>query len=368
MTMKKILITGQKSYIGNAVAEYLEEWNRQRASEVNTPRPNDVATSGANTLRANDVETSVGQDRSLGQSAVTYQVDKISLQDASWQQTQFSGYDTILHVAGKAHVDVSTVSEETKQLYYRVNSELPAEVAAKAKAEGVKQFIHLSSVIIYGDSAGVGKTKVITADTPPNPTNFYGDSKLQGEENLKPLADENFKVAILRLPMVYGKDSKGNYPLLAKMAQVTPVFPNIKNQRSMLYVENLAEFIRQLVESGEGGLYFPQNAEYVTTARMVQLIGAAKGKKIRLWSILNPAVWLASKVPGKIGNLANKAFGSLTVDMALSHFLTSENDTARELQITSQNDTVCEPKSAAAKERDYRKYSLEESIRRIHED
>lgn len=87
-------------------------------------------------------------------------------------------------------------------------------------------------------------------------------------------------------------------------------------------------------------MYFPQNEEYVNTARMVQLIGAAKGRRIRLWSILNPIVWLASKLPGRVGALADKAFGSMTIDRSLS----------------------------AQQEYHYQKYSLEESIRRIHED
>lgn len=295
--MKKILITGKNSYIGNAVAEYLTEWEE-------------------------------------------YTTDKISLQSEDWKSMDFSGYDTILHVAGKAHVDIAGMTEEDKLLYYQVNSELPAKVAAKAKAEGVKQFIHLSSVIVYGDSAKVGKTGMITHEIKPHPASFYGDSKLQGEEKLRPLADETFSVAILRLPMVYGRNSKGNYPLLVKMAKRTPVFPKIQNQRSMLYIENLAEFIRLLAESGEGGLFFPQNEEYVTTARMVQLIGAAVGRKIHLWSVLNPFVWLASRAPGKVGALANKAFGSLAVEQTLSD----------------------------KGNYSYQKYSLEESIRRIHED
>lgn len=324
--MKKILITGQNSYIGNAVAEYLEEYNRQ---QMKAGEPADQP------------------------AEVSYKTDRVTLHDEGWKTLDFSGYDTVLHVAGKAHVDVSAVSEETKQLYYRVNAELPAQVAEKAKAAGVKQFIHLSSVIIYGDSAGVGEEKMITGDTVPQPTNFYGDSKLQGEKKLEVLADENFYIAILRLPMIYGKNSKGNYPLLAKIADKTPVFPNVRNQRSMLYVENLAEFVRRLVESGEGGLFFPQNAEYTTTARMVQQIAAAKGKRIHLWSILNPVVWLASKVPGKIGALANKAFGSLAVDMTLSGLPKANGDGAND-----GGRNAC----------DYRKYSLEESIRRIHED
>lgn len=292
--MKRVLITGKNSYIGNAVAEYLEG------------------------------------------SCV---VEKISLRGEEWREIDFKGYDAVLHVAGKAHADISKVSEETKKLYYQVNGELTGWVAEKAKAEGVPQFIYLSSVIVYGDSAPVGKCKRIDAATVPNPTSFYGDSKLQGEKKLEPLADADFKVAVLRLPMIYGKNSKGNYSLLEKIAGKMPIFPKIQNERSMLYIENLAEFIRLLIESGEGGLFFPQNQEYVTTAQMVQMIAAVKGKKLCLWSLLNPLVWLASKVPGKVGNLANKAFGSLTV----------------------------EQKAGGQQDYAYRKYSLEESIRRIHE-
>lgn len=307
--MKKILITGVNSYIGNAVADYLAEYNKKQGQEL-------------------------------------YRVEKLSLRDSSWQQASFSGCDAILHVAGKAHADVGSVSEETKAEYYKINTELTAQVAEKAKREGVGQFIYLSSVIVYGESAGVGREKHITARTSPGPANFYGDSKLQAEKKLEDLSDDGFRVAVLRPPLIYGKGSKGNYPVLEKLAEKLPLFPAIENKRSMLYIENLAEFIRQLLEKGEGGLFFPQNSEYVTTAQLVRLIAAAKGKRLRLCRFLNPFVRFASKLPGgngglcgKVRGLCNKAFGSLTVDGALS----------------------C-PKGYS-----YQIYSLEESIRRIYE-
>jgi len=319
--MKRILITGINSYIGNSVERYLMEYNAAQGREH-------------------------------------YRVDKISLRDDSWERYAFGSYDAVLHVAGLAHADVGKVSEETKALYYAVNTDLTEKVAEKAKEEGVPQFIYLSSVIVYGDSAKVGEKKHITADTQPQPANFYGDSKLQAELRLRALEqakqvngqktellsqdqkmaekmaneytleaspektenekEKSFRVAILRPPMIYGRNSKGNFPMLVKLAEKLPFFPKIINERSMLYVENLAEFIRLLVESGRGGLFFPQNPEYVTTSQMVRTIGEVKGKKIRLWSILNPLVKLAAAMPGKIGGMANKAFGSLTIDRALS--------------------------------------------------
>lgn len=279
--MKRILITGQGSYIGTTVERYLQEYNASQGREL-------------------------------------YRIDTISLLEDSWKNYDFAPYDAIFHVAGIAHADVGNVSEETKALYYQVNRDLALETAMKAKAQGVKQFIYMSSVIVYGDSAPVGQKKHITKDTPLSPANFYGDSKKQAEEALLPLTDPDFQVAVLRPPMIYGKNSKGNYPLLAKLAGVAPVFPDIFNQRSMLYVENLAEFVRRLIESGQGGIFFPQNAEYTTTSQMVRAIGEVKGKHVRLWKVLNPLVKLAAHVPGKIGGLVNKAFGSLTIDQELS--------------------------------------------------
>lgn len=300
--IKRILITGLNSYVGNSVEAYLKEYNSVQGKEL-------------------------------------YQVEKTSLREGAWEQENWTSYDAVLHMVGLAHADIGNVPSEVQKLYYEINCDLAVRAAEKAKREGVRQFVYMSSVIVYGDSAPVGDQKVITADTKPSPANFYGDSKWQAEKALKKLEDASFAIAIVRAPMIYGRGSKGNFPLLAKLAEKTPVFPSVNNQRSMLYIENLAEFIRLLAESGRGGIFFPQNREYVTTSQMVQAIAAAKGKRIRLWRVLNPLVKLAGKMPGKIGGMVNKAFGSLTIDQELS---------VRDID-------------------GYQRYSLEESIGRIYE-
>ena len=297
--MKRILITGADSYVGCSVERYLLEYNGAQGREL-------------------------------------YRIDTISMLDETWKNYDFAPYDTVFHVAGIAHADVGKVSEETKALYYRVNRDLALETAQKAREQGVEQFIYMSSVIIYGDSAPLGSKKHITQNTPPAPANFYGDSKWQAEKGLRRLETETFHVAVLRPPMIYGKGSKGNYPVLSSLAGRLPVCPAVVNERSMLYVENLAEFVRLLIDSGCGGIFYPQNAEYTVTAQMICLIGAVKGKRVRLWRILNPFVTLAAKLPGKVSGLINKAFGNLTIDQSLS---TRDFD-------------------------GYRIYSLEESIRR----
>ncbi len=209
---------------------------------------------------------------------------------------------------------IGKISKEKEELYYSVNTELTKLTAQKAKADGAGQFIFMSSAIVYGDSAPLGKQKMITKDTVPFPANCYGDSKLQAEKAILPLGDESFKVVILRPPMIYGRGSKGNYPILAKLALKLPIFPNVENCRSMLYIENLCEFVRLMVVNTESGIFFPQNSEYSNTSNLVELIAAAHGKKIKLVKGFSWALKLLSHVTP----LVNKAFGSLSYSRELS--------------------------------------------------
>lgn len=245
-----------------------------------------------------------------------YAIDTVDMIDGSWREKSFSGYDSVFHVAGIAHSDNGKISKEKEKLYYAVNTDLTVEAAKKAKADGVKQFIFMSSAIVYGDSAPIGKTKIITKETPVSPANCYGDSKVQAENGILLLSDEHFKVVVLRPPMIYGKGSKGNYPLLAKIALTMPVFPYVKNERSMLYIENLCEFVRLMVENGESGIFFPQNNEYSNTSELVKMIAAAHGKKLKL---IGGFAW-ALKILSHLTGLVNKAFGSLCYEMSISEY------------------------------------------------
>ena len=247
-------------------------------------------------------------------------VDTVDMLDPSWRECDFGLYDCVYHVAGIAHADVGNVSDKVKEKYYAVNTDLAIEVARKAKAEKVKQFIFMSSMIIYGESAPYGKARMIDRNTKPSPANFYGDSKWQADRGVRALADDSFKVAVLRPPMIYGKGSKGNYPTLAKMARKLPLFPCVDNKRSMLYIENLCEFVCKLILTGEGGIYFPQNAEYTRTSDMVGEIAKTSDHRIVVSKLFNPAVSVAARVPGKIGELTNKAFGNLSYDQSLSKY------------------------------------------------
>ena len=273
--MKKILITGANSYIGTSFEEYLQEHYSDE-----------------------------------------YTVDTLDMLDGGWREKSFGGYDSVFHVAGIAHSDNGKISEEKARLYYAVNTELTEEVAKKARTDGVGQFVFMSSAIVYGDSAPIGKSKMIGKDTPVSPANCYGDSKVQAEKRLLLLEEDAFKVVILRPPMIYGKGSRGNYPLLSRIARKTPIFPYVKNQRSMLYIENLCEFVRLMIQNDERGIFHPQNAEYSNTSELVAMIASAHGKRIRL---VKGFGWLL-KVASHLTGLVNKAFGNLSYEMNLSEY------------------------------------------------
>jgi len=266
--MKKILITGKNSYIGTS----LENWLMREPDK--------------------------------------YKVDTVDMKDGSWKEKDFSEYDVVFHVAGIAHVSSDPKMED---LYYKVNRDLTIETAEKAKAEGVKQFIFMSSIIVYGDSSS--SKRVIDRNTVPTPSNFYGNSKLQAEEGIKDLETDDFKIVVLRPPMIYGKGSKGNYPRLARVAKKIPVFPDIDNERSMLHIDNLCEFIKVMIDHEESGLYFPQNKEYVKTSELVKTIANVHGKKIWMIGWMN---WIIRLMFG-IG-IVNKVFGNLVYEKSMSDY------------------------------------------------
>ncbi len=257
--MKKILITGANSYIGTSFENFIKE-----------------------------------------RFSAEYSVDTVDMIDGSWREKDFSEYDAVFHVAGIAH---QKETKENAESYYKVNRDLAEETAKKAKAEGVSQFVFLSSMSVYGKDTGV-----ITKETVPTPVSNYGKSKLEAEERICALRSEGFKVAVLRPPMVYGEGCKGNYQVIVKIVKKLPFFPNVNNKRSMINVDNLSSFVEMAVREELDGLYFPQNKDYVSTKNLAKNIAAAMNKKIYMSFLCGLAVYIFRPFVKKL----KKAFGSLT--------------------------------------------------------
>ena len=246
--MKKVLITGANSYVGTNVEAWLKKEPKQ------------------------------------------FEVDTVSTFNDEWKKADFSKYDVVFHVAGIAHVDAK---KKMEPLYRKVNTGLTLEVAEWAKQRGVKQFIFMSSNIVYKESKSL-KANVVTPATEPKPNGFYGDSKLQAEMGLRELEDDSFKVAILRPPMIYGPNCKGNFMRLAKLGTVTPFFPKFHNKRSMLYIDNLSEFIKQIIIREKNGVFYPQNKELADTVEIAKAFAKMNNHKLHVWRWLNIFVYLGS--------------------------------------------------------------------------
>lgn len=255
--MKKILICGAGSYIGVSFEQYMAQFGGE------------------------------------------YSIDTIDMQDISWREHSFSGYDCVYLVAGIAH---RKETKENAHLYYEVNRDLAIEVAKRAKDAGVSQLIFLSSMSVYGVERGV-----ITSATSPAPKSNYGRSKLEAEQGMAALCDENFKICTLRPPMVYGKGCRGNFGTVVALVRKLPFFPKVKNQRSMIYIDNLSLFVKIAIDRGLSGLYFPQNREYINTSEMAGIIAERLGKKCPRSALLG----LCAKMAIPFVGMAKKAFGTL---------------------------------------------------------
>lgn len=262
--MKKILITGANSYIGTSFEKYMQQFGEE------------------------------------------YQIDTISLKDESWKVKDFSKYDSLIHLAAIVHR-----KETNEKIYYDVNRDLAIEVAEKSKNEGIQQFIFFSTMAVFGVENGI-----ITNETPLNPKNACGKSKLEAEKLINNLRNNDFKVVIIRPPMVYGKGCTGNYIRLAAFAKRSIIFPKINNKRSMIYINNLMAFLKLLIDESLDGTFHPQNSEYMNTSQLVKLIAEQCHRRIRLTSFFNLPIQLSIGISPTI----NKVFGNLTYSQGMIGF------------------------------------------------
>ncbi|MCV3202907.1 NAD-dependent epimerase/dehydratase family protein [Enterococcus faecium] len=271
--MKKILITGANSYIGTSFKKWMTQF----------------------------------QDE--------YQIDTLSVRGDAWREYDFSEYDTMIHLAAIVHK-----KNVSPKIYYHINRDLTIELAEKAKQEQVKQFIFFSTMAVYGLEEGI-----ISSKTFPRPLTDYGKSKLEAEKSIIRLNTPKFKVLVIRPPMIYGPNAKGNYSKLSKLAQSISFFPKVDNKRSMLYIDNLNAFIKLVIDSNLAGTFHPQNGELVNTSEMVAEIGRVHKRRIYLVSGFNSMLTTLGKNIG----ILRKIFGNLSYDETVVGYPGSIYDTIR---------------------------------------
>ena len=265
--MKNIIILGKNSYLGESLYRWLQQYPDK------------------------------------------YNVDIISTINYEWKKTDYSQYDTLVDFAGIAHIN--NITPDMKELFYSVNRDLTIEIGDFAKKHGIKHMIYFSSMNVYGDYCCNLKNRENV-----NPTSFYGDSKLQGDLGLDKLEDNSFHVAHIRPPFVYGKGCSGNYNSVSKIAKKLPVFPRYDNKKSMIYIDNLCEFVRLVIDTESYGIMTPQNKELVSTADLIKEISTTVKHGIWITRLFNWCIPLGMKISKQI----RKAFINDFYELEMSDY------------------------------------------------
>ena len=265
----QILIIGKNSYIGNHIDEWLSKYR--------------------------------------------HEVKQLDVLTDEWKTYDYSSYDAIVHVAGIVHQPDCNDWE----LYKRVNTDMPIAIAKMAKSQGVKQYIFFSTMGVYG----LGKKlipNVVDEDTPLLAESMYGKSKLLAEEGLVRLQDTDFDVVCVRPPSVYGKGCRGGYITgFVSIVRCCPIIPqayeNVK--QSFVYIDNLTEFVRVVIENKLHGVFCPQDNKSVSANELLRAITIGLGMKYRASRMLGLLVRLFHFIP-----LIKKAYGGVEYSMSLSSF------------------------------------------------
>ena len=261
--MKKLLITGSSGFVGNYFTnKYKEKYNINLFS-----------------FRKDDINTLICSD-----------------------------VDTVFHLSALVHQMAGASAEE----YEKVNVTQTLELAKKAKKSGVKQFVFMSTVKVYGEETDV---KYIE-NSICNPEDEYGKSKLKAEEQFKKLEDESFKVSIIRTPIVYGYEVKANIKNLVNLVNKVPILPfsKIKNKRSMVYIGNLCHLVDEIITQQKAGIFLASDDKPLSTSRLIKLISKNIDKKVYLIKIPFFESLLKLVKP----SFHKRLYGSLEVDNSIT--------------------------------------------------
>lgn len=214
--MKKILVTGKNGSLSTAVADYIRNKNE-------------------------------------------YAAEQISVRGDAWKARSFSGIAAVVHIAG-----VTPQNAKSAEDYYRVNADLTGALAEKCRADGVPQFIYISSMAVYGIEQSMDAAKgTVTKDTVPHPVTDYGKSKLMAEEAVRSLTDERFRAAFIRVPSIYGKGKTEYMDQYKYLAEKLPVIPEAFTglYKSVICVDNLCELIYLTAATRAQGVLCPDDGQ-----------------------------------------------------------------------------------------------------------
>jgi len=216
--------------------------------------------------------------------------------------------DIVIHLSALVH----QMGGASKEEYERVNVTQTINLASKAKNSGVKHFIFMSTVKVYGEETNISYTE----NTNCNPEDNYGKSKLKSEKKLIKLENENFKVSIIRTPIIYGYGVKANIKSLVSLINKVPVLPfgKIHNKRSIVYIGNLCHLVDVIIEQKQSGIFLASDDLPLSTSKLIELIAKNLEKKVYLIKIPFFETLLKLVKP----SFHKRLYGSLEVDNSIT--------------------------------------------------
>ncbi len=253
-----------------------------------------------------------GSNGYLGSSFINqyknkYKFENFSLLTQKLEDINFDSVDIVLHCAALVHQKI----EHSYEKYHEINVEYPLKLAKLAKENGVKQFVFISTIAVYGEDE-----EKLDENTVCNPITPYGKSKLAAEKELLKLNDDNFVVSIIRPPMIYGKNAPGNIDSLIKLVKKLPIIPlgGIENKRSFISIQNLCHMIDEIITQQKAGVFLASDDEPLSTSRLIELIAKNLNKKVYLIKIPFFESFLKLVKP----SFHKRLYGSLEVDNSIT--------------------------------------------------
>ena len=207
-----------------------------------------------------------------------YTYEKFSLLNSKLINIDFSHIEVVVHCAALVHQKTT----HPYSYYSEVNIEYPVKLALCAKQSGVKQFVFISTVAVYGNNA-----TYLDEHSQLNPVTLYGKSKMEAEEKLLGLNDDGFIVSIIRPPMVYGINAPGNIKTLIRLIRYFTILPfgSINNRRSFVYIGNLCYLIDEIITQRMHGIFLASDDNPISTTKLIELIAKNLDKKVFLIKI-----------------------------------------------------------------------------------
>lgn len=205
-----------------------------------------------------------------------YSIKTFSFRNDDFESLQVEDIDIVVHLSALVH----QMGGASKEEYEKVNITQTIDLAKKAKASGVKQFVIMSTVKVYGEESD----SVYVETSICKPQDDYGKSKLRAEKELQKLEDDDFKISIIRTPIVYGYGVKANIKNLINLVKKVPILPlsTIKNKRSMVYIGNLSHIIDIIIQKEKRGIFLASDDKAISTTKLCELIAQNLDKKLYL--------------------------------------------------------------------------------------